>query len=258
MFSFLADLLNAKWHSIVNDVLFTIYKNREPSSQINHIVPDDKLWLTSVKDGYLFDYEFLDDDMLDVGKEELDCDESKINDLAEWVVAVTSKTILSPCFGPTSDHAVKDIRNIIEENYSPSPWSATSTVEYDSTPDEAEETVFKNENITTRLGNLSEDLRLKCLMFWKLLNIRFTKTTSGHKKKQEIFTNVIYPSTRKVLLLEYCKVNWRYSCNILGRCKKIDVLALSWIGYKEPKRDPVSPNLTEGLNIRDLLGLKTL
>ena len=51
LLSAIADLLNCKWHSTINDVPFRIYKNREPSCLVDYIIPDDSMWTESIEDG---------------------------------------------------------------------------------------------------------------------------------------------------------------------------------------------------------------
>lgn len=49
--SAVADLLNSKCHSTINDVPFRIYKNREPSCLVNYVIPDGTLWIEGIEDG---------------------------------------------------------------------------------------------------------------------------------------------------------------------------------------------------------------
>ena len=53
LLSAVADLLNSKWHSTINDGPFGIYKNREPSCLVNYIIPDDTMWIECIEDGCL-------------------------------------------------------------------------------------------------------------------------------------------------------------------------------------------------------------
>ena len=53
LLSAVADLLNSKWHSTINDGPFRIYKNREPSCLVNYIIPDDTMWIECIEDGCL-------------------------------------------------------------------------------------------------------------------------------------------------------------------------------------------------------------
>lgn len=55
LLSAVADLLNSKWHSTINDVPFRIYKNREPSRVVNYVIPDDTMWIECIEDGCLQD-----------------------------------------------------------------------------------------------------------------------------------------------------------------------------------------------------------
>ena len=55
LLSAVADLLNSKWHSTINDVPFRIYKNREPFCLVNYVIPDDTMWIKCIEDGCLQD-----------------------------------------------------------------------------------------------------------------------------------------------------------------------------------------------------------
>ena len=128
----IADMLNSKWHSTINDIPFRIYKNREPSCQASHVVPDDNIWLDSVAE------------------------------LTEAISSISAENILSFSLGESSEHLVPVIRTIIEENYQPS--SHQKTIELADSPQTAvEDSDFQTENITKFLANLSENNKVMML-----------------------------------------------------------------------------------------------
>ena len=53
LLSAVADLLNSKCHSTINDGPFRIDKNREPSCLVNYVIPDDTMWIECIEDGCL-------------------------------------------------------------------------------------------------------------------------------------------------------------------------------------------------------------
>ena len=120
-------MLNCKWHSTLNDIPFRIYKNREPSCQPSHVVPDDNIWLDSVEDCCLEDYEFQHEDFLGLGEinEDSCINELKVKELTEAICDISAENILSFSLGESSEHLVPVIRTIIEENYQPSTYQKT-------------------------------------------------------------------------------------------------------------------------------------
>ena len=160
----IADTLNSKWHSTLSDIPFRIYKNREPSCQASHVVPDDHIWLDSVADCCLEDYKFQHEDFIGLAaSNEGSCiNELKVKELTEAICSISAENILSFSLGESSEHLLPVIRTIIEENYQPS--SHQKTIELADSPQTAvEDSDFQTENITKFLANLSENNKVMML-----------------------------------------------------------------------------------------------
>lgn len=157
----IADMLNSKWHSTINDIPFRVYKNREPSCQASHVVPDDNFWLDSVEDCCLEDYVFQHEDFVGLG-ESNEINLLQVKELTEAICKISADNILSFSLGESSELLVPVIRTIFEENYQPS--SCQKTIELaDSPPADVEDSDFQAENITKFLANLSENNKVMML-----------------------------------------------------------------------------------------------
>ena len=160
----IADMLNSKWHSTINDIPFRIYKNREPSCQASHVVPDDNIWLDSVEDCCLEDYEFHHEDFMGLGESNEDSciNELKVGELTKAICDISAENILSFSLGEASEHLVPVIRSIIEQNYQPSSFQQTIKLA-DSPQTAVEDSDFQTENLTKFLANLSENNKVMML-----------------------------------------------------------------------------------------------
>ena len=166
LLSAIADLLNNKWHSSINDVPFRICKNREPLQLSSHVIPDDDLWLDGVGEGCLDDYEFHDVDMIEFSNNGQECIElSQIEELAE-AIKVSEERILSSSFGTSTELSVPVIKRVLQEHLSPSALlpETLDFIEESDYPEGASTGVagndFETENISKFLSSLSESNRL--------------------------------------------------------------------------------------------------
>lgn len=176
----IADMLNSKWHSTINDIPFRIYRNREPSCQASHVVPDDNIWLDSVEDCCLEDYEFQHEDFLGLGESNEDSciNDLRVKELTEAICGISAENILSFSLGESSEHLIPVIRTIIEENYQPS--TCQKTVELAESPQTAVEDLdFQTENFNKFLANLSENNKV---MFLDVLEATEHTIHKNHKR----------------------------------------------------------------------------
>ena len=77
---------------------------------------------------------------------------------------------------------------------------------------------------------------------WKKVDFDFQRRITS-----DILEKFVYSGTREVLLSECHNLEWKDVCHILGRCRKLEVLVLAWIGYR--KQTAVPAHFTEVLNI---------
>ena len=160
----IADILNCKWHSTINDTPFRIYKNREPSCLSGHIVPDDNIWLESVEDGCLEDYQFLYEDFMELGEcdDGSGIDDSKVKELTQAICDISADNMLSFSLGESSELLLPVIRTVIEKNYQPPSFQETVGLA-DPLEIGVEDTDFQTENVTKFLSSLSESNKVMML-----------------------------------------------------------------------------------------------
>ena len=75
---------------------FRIYKNREPSCLVDYIIPGDSMWTESINHGCLEDYEFSSQDFIELERhgESTSVDKSKLEEITEAILQISSETIL--------------------------------------------------------------------------------------------------------------------------------------------------------------------
>ena len=118
LLSAVADLLNSKWHSTINDGPFGIYKNREPSCLVNYVIPDDTMWIKCIEDGCLQHYEFLSEDFAEFEKhgQSPSMDKSKLAELATAIFQISSESILLSSLGASAKQLLPAVKRIVEGN----------------------------------------------------------------------------------------------------------------------------------------------
>ena len=164
----IADMLNSKWHSTINDIPFRIYKNRSPNCQVFYVIPDDNMWLESVEDGCLEDFQFSTEDFADLATEEesTPIDTARVKELSEAILKISSDTILSSSLGSSASILAPMISKIMEDKYSSSSFGSNpGFMEHPSTQVQTEDTDvdFHSERIDKYLVNLSESSKLVVL-----------------------------------------------------------------------------------------------
>ena len=160
LLSAIADLLNCKWHSTINDVPFRIYKNREPSCLVDYIIPDDSMWTESIEDGCLEDYEFSSEDFIELERhgESTSMDKSKLEEITEAILQISSETILLFSLGVSAKQLSAAVKKIVQGNSHSPPSPSHNNILLRSVDSEAE---FQTESITKYLFNLSEEYKSK-------------------------------------------------------------------------------------------------
>ena len=110
----------------------------------------------------------------------------------------------------------------------------------DTLPDLVISLIFSHLNTFERICKVNRVCKRWCSLInnssqvWKCADF-------GCKRKitSEVLDNYIYPGTTTILLDECCYLEWNDLKVILKKCKRIDVLSLSWIGCFNEKLVPL-------------------
>ena len=184
--SAIADLLNCKWHNIINDVPFRIYKNRESSYLVDYIIPDDSMWTESIEDGCLKDYEFSSEDFIELERhgESTSMDKSKLEEITEAILQISPETILLLSWGVSAKQLSAE--KIVQGNSHSPPSHCHSNTPLQSVDSEAE---FQAESVTKYLFNLGEEYKSKMEDVLEATEHTFQK---NHKNPKSMFRRVAF------------------------------------------------------------------
>ena len=139
---------------------FRIYKNREPSCLVDYIIPGDSMWTESINHGCLEDYEFSSQDFIELERhgENTSVDKSKLEEITEAILQISSETILLSSLGVSAKQLSAAVKKIVQGNSHSPPSHSHNNIPLQSVDSEAE---FQVESITKYLFNLSEEYKSK-------------------------------------------------------------------------------------------------
>ena len=224
LLSAVADLLNSKWHSTINDVPFRIYKNREPSCLVNYIIPDDTMWTECIEDGCLQDYEFSFEDFVEFEKngQSPSMDRSKLAELANSIVQISSESILLSSLGASAKELLPAVKKIVEGHWTSSSSegsSNSSAQEADATGD------FRTESVMKYLFNLSEEYQSTMI---NVLEATEHTIQKNHKRSLKRAKEREFKVGDKVLFQNPCSEGLHFSkpvpfqpLNVVGNMKEV-------------------------------------
>lgn len=115
-----------------------------------------------------------------------------------------------------------------------------------SLPDLVIALIFSNLTAADRIRKLSlvckrwKEIVYTCAV-WKSVDFNWQRNLTS-----EILNRFVFAGTREVRLSECCYLRWSDVCIIFKRCKRLDVLELPWLGY----RNEAVPLEFSQLNIR--------
>ena len=127
---------------------------------MDYIIPGDSMWTESIEDGCRKDYEFSSEDFIELERhgESTSMDKSKLEEITEAILQISSETILLFSLGVSAKQLSAAVKKIVQGNSHSPPSHSHSNIPLQSVDSEAE---FQAESITKYLFNLSEEYKSK-------------------------------------------------------------------------------------------------